>query len=239
MLQKRLQERPGSPQRDPQTTCWRAVLFLFLFQTLIVTSGCSTSGKPETSITIEGVSYSTCFDQALLVARGSGMPPVLRNRAGGVVETAPRISGSIFEPWRMDNEGFGEAVENTLNMQRRRARFEFAPSGFNPAPVQDSTVLTGPALPGSQVEVDQDLRFYEGPIELRVWVYVERSFKPGLQNATWTRSMTTYSTDRISRRDSNDVVSDPSSWTPVRRDTDYEVRLINAFKKRIEQLESS
>ena len=217
------------------------VLLLLLQVPLLATGGCSTpdQAKNTSSITIEGIGYSTCFDEALLVARGSGMPPVLRDRAGGVVETAPRVSGSIFEPWRQDNAGLWGGFENTLNFQRRRARFEFVPAGFNPEPVRDSTVLSGPALPGSQTEAFRDLRSYEGPIELRVWVYVERSFRPGLQNATWTRSMTSFSTDRIGQRNANSTVSDTSTWTPVRRDKQYEVRLIDAFKKRIAELESS
>lgn len=216
------------------------VLLLLTVQALL--TGCSSPEQARversSSITIEGVGYATCFDEALLVVRGAGMPPVLRDRAGGVVETAPRIAGSIFEPWRLDNSGFGEGIENTLNFQRRRARFEFVPAGFDPPPVEDSTVLSGPALPGSGSDQSRDLRFYEGPIELRVWVYVERSFRPGLQNAAWTRSMTSFSTNEIDRQDAGRTISDESRWTPVRRDRDYELRLINAFRERVEALGS-
>lgn len=219
-----------------------AVLVALLLTVQASMTGCASSEQARvessSTITIEGVGYSACFDEALLVVRSAGMPPVLRDRAGGVVETAPRIAGSIFEPWRLDNSGLGEGIENTLNFQRRRARFEFVPAGFNPPPVRDSSVLSGPALPGSVADGTQDLRFYEGPIELRVWVYVERSFRPGLQNAAWTRSMTSFSTDSIDRQTAGRTTSDESRWTPVRRDRDYELRLINAFKERVEALGS-
>lgn len=219
-----------------------AVLVVLLLTVQASMTGCASSKQARvessSTITIEGVGYSTCFDQALLVARSAGMPPVLRDRAGGVVETAPRIAGSIFEPWRLDNSGLGEGIENTLNFQRRRARFEFVPAGFNPPPVRDSSVLSGPALPGSVADRTRDLRFHDGPIELRVWVYVERSFRPGVQNASWTRSMTSFSTDSIDRKTVGRTISDESRWTPVRRDRDYELRLINAFKERVEALGS-
>ena len=42
----------------------------------------------------------------------------------GVIETQPDIATSILEPWGNDNATLGQATENTLAFQRRRARFE-------------------------------------------------------------------------------------------------------------------
>ena len=217
--------------------------WLFLTAVLclpLLNAGCATPGpQASSSIKIEGVEYSTCFEEVLLVARDAGMPPVLRDRAGGLVETSPRICGSIFEPWRQDNAGLAGGIENTIAFQRRRARFEFVPADFDPPPVADSERLTGPPMPGSSLAISRDLRDHEGPVELRVWVYIERSFRPGMQNPTWTRSMTTFSQDPLVRQRLNERggLSDQSEWTPVRRDLFYENRLIEAFKKRIAKIE--
>ena len=209
---------------------------------VLLASGCSSQAPLRgSSVSIEGLEYSRCFDEVLLVARDAGMPPILRDRAGGLVETSPRISGSLFEPWRMDNADLGEAVSNTIGFQRRRARFEFVPLGFAPTPDVDPEALTGPALPGSSDDDTRDLRSFEGQIELRVWVYVERSFRFGMQNPTWTRSMTTFSTNALdqSRTDSSEAIADQSIWTPVRRDQAYESRLIDDFIRRVRGTESS
>ena len=215
-----------------------------LFAMLLLSSlgGWSTAPHPQAStISIEGLEYSRCFDEVLLVAREAGMPPLLRDRAGGLVETSPRLSGSLFEPWRQDNADFEEVLANTIGFQRRRARFEFVPMGFSPPPDDPSLALSGPALPGSTDDEVRDLRTFEGPIELRVWVYVERSFRPGMQNAAWTRSMTTFTTNPLDTRRaaSPDARADQSNWTPVRRDRAYEARLIEAFIRRVDPGQSS
>ncbi len=220
------------------------VLVGALITMLVLTTlgGCSAPPSPQVStISIDGLEYSRCFDEVLLVAREAGMPPLLRDRAGGLVETSPRLSGSLFEPWRQDNADFEEVLANTIGFQRRRARFEFVPVGFSPPPDDSSHALTGPALPGSTDDAVRDLRTFEGPIELRVWVYVERSFRPGMQNPAWTRSMTTFSTNPLDTRRaaSPDSVTDQSNWTPVRRDRAYEARLIDAFIRRVDPRRSS
>lgn len=215
-------------------------MFVALWCLPLLIAGCATSDQQaSSSIRIQGVDYSTCFEEVLLVAREAGLPPVLRDRAGGLVETSPRICGSIFEPWRQDNAGLAGGIENTIAFQRRRARFEFVPADFDPPPVADSERLTGPPMPGSSLAISRDLRDHEGPVELRVWVYIERSFRPGMQNPTWTRSMTTFSQDPLVRQRLNERggLSDQSEWTPVRRDLFYENRLIEAFKKRIAKIE--
>ena len=222
--------------------CWRPVGALLALLLLSTLGGCSAPPRPQAStISIEGLEYARCFDEVLLVAREAGMPPLLRDRAGGLVETSPRLSGSLFEPWRQDNADFNEVLANTIGLQRRRARFEFVPAGFSPPPEDPSDALTGPALPGSTDDEVRDLRTFEGPIELRVWVFVERSFRPGMQNPAWTRSMTTFATNPLDtgRAASPDALADQSNWTPVRRDRAYEARLIDAFIRRIDPGRSS
>ncbi len=201
----------------------------------VIGPGCSAPQNQPATMSVDPGGYQACFDAVIQVARDSGMPAILRDRAGGVVETAPRLSGSLFEPWRLDNASFGETLENTVSFQRRRARFEFVPADFVAPSSGDPNILEGPPLPGSSGDDLLDVRTYPGPLEVRVWVYVERAFTPGLRSGTWTRSQTTFSRDTLAPvRDADDqTVVDFSKWTPVRRDPAYEQRLLEALSRQI------
>lgn len=229
-----------SPKRQllPGPAFGTAIAALAVLLPLLV-PGCASSkpiDRAPATLRLGGVDYEACFDEVVRVVRDNGMPAVLRDRSGGLIETAPRISGSLFEPWRQDNASFGEGVENTIAFQRRRARFEFVPAGFIPPPPGDPDELTGSPLPGARDDDLLDMRTYDGPIEVRIWVYVERAFTPGMRNGTWTRSQTTYSTDRLAPTRSKGAKStlDRSKWTPVRRDEPYERILLEALSKRLD-----
>ena len=206
---------------------------------LVLSSGCARSqsaAQPPATLVVPEGTYEAFFDEVIEVSRASGMPAVLRDRSGGLIETAPRISGSIFEPWRQDNASLAEGLENTFAFQRRRARFEFVPASFVPPPLLDPSDLTGAPLPGAKDDDVLDMRTYEGPIEVRIWVYVERAFTPGVRTGTWTRSQTTYSSDRLNpvQDDSDGAPTvDRSKWTPVRRDVPYEHRLLHALDQAV------
>jgi len=136
------------------------------------------------------------------------MPPALRDRRSGVIETEAQIAGSVLEPWRTDNASAAQAVENTVAFQRRRARFEFTPAGFQEPP--------------------RDLTKVPDDLELRVWVFVERASTPGLRRSTWTRSKTT--TTQLVAPEGDTGPAPTTSWTPVTRDVAYERRLLAAVQ---------
>ena len=210
----------------------------------LVITGCESGGKssPGSSLSLGAIQYDTCFDEVIRVASDSGMPAVIRDRSGGLVETSPRLCGSLLEPWRQDNANFNQALENTVALQRRRARFEFVPAGFVAPPLVDSSALDGAPLPGSTDDVLFDLRTYDGPLELRVWVYIERAFTPGLRNGTWSRSQLSFSSDPLAPETltlESGATVDLSRWTPLRRDTAYEQRLIDLIRTRLSTFSQS
>src|SRR5262245_7044880 len=146
---------------------------------LFILQGCSSVPGP-TVLNIPAASYSSAFDAAVEAAREDGMPPVVRDRRAGVIETEPRIAGSILEPWRNDNSSVEQAVENTVSFLRRRARFEFAPVGFQPAADSPWKDLTGPdVVQGDQANID--LTQAEGELELRVFVFIEQAHTVGVR----------------------------------------------------------
>lgn len=215
-----------------------------LIALMSVVMGCDSGGKssPGSSLTLGGMQYDTCFDEIIRIASDSGMPAVIRDRSGGLVETSPRLCGSILEPWRQDNADFNQTLENTVALQRRRARFEFVPAGFVTPPLVDSSALDGAPLPGSIDDALFDMRTYDGPLELRVWVYIERAFTPGLRNGTWSRSQLTFSSDPLAPETltlESGATVDLSRWTPLRRDTAYEQRLIGLIRTRLSTVSES
>ena len=207
-------------------------------------AGCGAAEKTTngTSLSLSGLEYDTGFEDVSRSAAESGRPATLRDRSGGLIETAPRLCGSIFEPWRLDNADMNQVIENTIALQRRRARFEFIPKSFIPSPITDPAVLEGAPLPGSSSDDLLDVRTHDGPLELRVWVYTERAFTPGLRTGTWSRAQRSFSADPLApdrlMLESGSTV-DRSRWTPLRRDTAYERRLVEEIRSRLSKLAES
>lgn len=197
--------------------------------------------------------YQSMFDAAVDTAREHGMPPLVRDRRGGIIETSPAIAGSLFEPWRGDNAGLGQTIENTVAFQRRRARFEFVQiSGLSKTQVEESG---GDAI---------DLTKTSPPLQLQVSVFVERANSPGIRRGTWSRSQTTRNDfvgdlERRSRRDrkeedfwgdgegAEDLRHEPDVrgrqqalfWTPIYRDSAYEQLLLEGVRDKLEQRRQS
>jgi hypothetical protein len=187
----------------------------FLLLPLLVTvipSGCAKSPGRDL-LHIDAGSYHDAFDAAMEASRINGLPPALRDRRGGVIETEPALAASILEPWRDDNATLGQSLENTIAFQRPAAP---------PAAADDP--LEGPDLLG--VETRQlDLSAYDGALELRVQVIVERAHTMGVRRSTWSRRSTTRATIDAPASD-GDIPA--SFWTPVSRDEAFERRLLAA-----------
>ena len=180
-------------------------------------TACATPQGPA-YLTIDAALYEQAFDAAMAAARANDMPPTMRDRRAGLIDTEATLAGSILEPWRPGNSSLDQAAENTIVFQRRRARFEFTPRRFRdttPSGKPDLLGLSGPRL---------DLTTFEGPVELRVWVIVERAYSPGIRRGTWSRRNTTHAV--VTRPATNPGVPVTDFWTPVTRDTAFERRLL-------------
>jgi len=190
-----------------------AILFLIMMAT-----GCAKPPQGPAFLTIDSARYQEAFEAAMGASRANDMAPSLRDRRLGVIDSEPSIAGSIIEPWRTGSDSLGQAWENTLVFQRRRARFEFTPVAFREPQttgVPDLLGVAGPPL---------DLTTYDGAVELRVSVVVERSFSPGIRRDTWATAGTTRAV--IRRPVTNPDTPTTPFWTPVSRDTAFERRLL-------------
>jgi hypothetical protein len=175
---------------------------------------------------LDKAAYATAFDEVVALLQDEGFAIAIRDRDGGVVESRPAIAGSLIEPWNWPGGDIGAALDNTVSFQRRRIRFEFLPVGFRPARPPGDGALIGPRVPSSPDPAGAraiDLASHDGPIELRVWVYIERAFTPHLQRSTWTLTRTTFASDPLAERGAGDgTTRDRSIWTPIGRDESME-----------------
>ncbi len=166
---------------------------------LLASAGCTAHPPPPELLRINAASYQQAFDAAIETARRHGMHPELRDRRGGIIETQPVLAPSWLEPWRS-----GASRESTVTMERRRARIEFVAA--------DASV----AAP--------DLLEHRGPIDLRVWVVVDRAFSPGVRRDTWSRALTTRAT--ITRPSLNWPVPTTDFWDTIHRDLPLETEFL-------------
>jgi hypothetical protein len=183
-------------------------------------SGCHEQLGAEI-ILVQPSDYTLAFDASMEAAHESGMTVDFADRRSGVIQTEPRIAGSLLEPWRTDNASIGEATANTFAFRRRRARFEFIPANFEDSQASSQEPLAGPDLLNDDPLAD--LTQAAGPLELRVWVYLERADTVGLRRSTWTRTKTQVA--RIVDPDTGET-SSGTHWTTVTRDRDYERALL-------------
>jgi hypothetical protein len=194
---------------------------------LIGAGGCATRHGTDV-LPIAAETYPEAFETALDVAGDFGLPPAIRNRRSGLIETEPLVAASLAEPPRIDRPG-GDRLENTISFRRRRARFEFSPADLEPGEAEEG--LTGPDLLATESR-PRDMTEEAGPLELRVRVYLEQAHSLGTRRSTWSRRLTTRM--RMIEEDSEgaDVVSG-LFWTPVARDEDLERRLLAAIRHRL------
>lgn len=208
---------PRYDDRVPVVSVHSARFAWMVLACCLAAGGCATSAGPA-YLTIDSTAYAQAFDAAIAAARANDMPPALRDRRLGVIETTPSIAGSILEPWRSGNASLDQAMENTVVLQRRRARFEFTPATIRDAATGGPPDLLGLSGPPA------DLTSFEGAVELRVSVIIERAYSPGIRRSTWSGSGTSHAV--IRRPASDPEATTKSFWAPVARDTAFEKRLL-------------
>ena len=197
------------------------LVFLALFTMVF---GCKMSSGPDV-ILLDSTRYQAVFDAAVDVASTDGMKPVLLDRRSGVIATDSVVAGSFIEPWKPHPSTPRQGLENTLSLQRRAARFEFIPVVTTPPISSNEKDLIGPDLLSN---AGNDLTSFIGPIELRVWVYVDRKYSQGTRRGTWTLS--SESTTKVMPSEEPWEQVPGSFWTTVTRDVAHERAILAAIE---------
>lgn len=185
------------------------------------------SGPEPTVLNITAKTYPDAFRAAHATLTDAGFLPELEDRDGGLIESRPVAGGSLFEPWAWADGDPGNGLADTVAWQRRVARFEFVPLEFA---AREAGEVDRPDLPG--MSAPSDLAVHDGPIEVRVWVFVERAFTPDLRRSEWTFQMTSTATNP-KQTGTSQSGGEPSRWTPVGRDPALETRLRDRLGERL------
>lgn len=196
---------------------------------IALAAGCAAERREPSLLTLSRSQYERAFAAACEVVREEGLAPEIADRRTGLIETSPRLAGSVVEPWAWRDMTAADVAEATFGFERRRARIEFVPARFPAAAPDASAPLAGAILPGSERGKGADL---ESPVatdldalELRVSVSVERQFRPGYQGSAYTRAFSSFSRD-VTVKDDGLAPRDRSTWTPVARDERLERLLV-------------
>ena len=94
-----------------------------------VPAGC-TSPPPLTAsgtTDVHAAEYHRVFDAAVHVLRQEGMRVERRDDRFGVITTKTHPSPTMWEPWRRGNRSLGQALDSTVNDQRRRVTVSLTP----------------------------------------------------------------------------------------------------------------
>lgn len=195
--------------------------------------GCNTLEGSD-AMQLGSDTYAKAFDACIEAGRAQGMPPALADRGNGIIETEPRAIGSFFEPWRTDSSGPEQTLQSTVQFERRRVRFVFMPLGWEPEAIDGRGPFRGAADPDSPADRARfDLETYQGLIELRARVFIERGFKPGIRTSTWSSTLSTTTTEPKPKALDDGSVRTPTQWTPIGRDEAAERTLMRDVRERL------
>ena len=161
-----------------------------LLLALLSVTGCTTSSDGRDRLTLTANDYPEAFDAAVAAVRAHGLEPRVMDRRGGVIETDAIQTPSLLEPWAWQGTDRDLALLNTLGNTQRRIRVEFTPARGTPLARTSAETLESPDLLG--MDMSEDLTETSGPIDARVWIWIERTYRPGRNLSSWTLSKTSY-----------------------------------------------
>ncbi|NBQ16192.1 MAG: hypothetical protein EBU31_16665 [Proteobacteria bacterium] len=168
-------------------------------------TGCNTM-EGDDSMQLGSQDYARAFDACVETGRDEGMPPSLAD------------------------------LQSTVQYERRRVRFVFMPAEFEPEAIDGKGPFNGAAQPDSPTDRARfDLETYEGILELRTRVFIERGFVPGIRTNTWSSTLTTTTTEPRPRGRDDGTDRMPTQWTPIGRDEAAERTMMRAVRARLSE----
>jgi len=209
-------------QKTGQTM--RVVSILTIVLSMLSMTACA-SRTPVISnpVEIDVTEYDRIFQASLDVLQDNGFNLDRQDYRFGVVTTHPRPSPSAFEPWHRDNTTVGQAVESTLNFQRRRVSIRLIPAPSTPANAESDTpaAATSPAVTrvsdSYMLETQVIIEQVEAPRR-----YLTGSSAEGRMMRNLSASPQALKDKQVSE----------NYWRSVGRDTDLEQRLVADILRR-------
>ncbi len=173
---------------------------------------------PPSAAPIAAGQYDRVFDAAVWELRDRRFVVQRQDRRFGLIETQPLIASSVVEPWYSDNSTAAQAMESTLNHDRRIVYVT-----LQPAPSELEAYQAGGPAPTAY--------------EVRVRVEMQRRSLP-------SKPLTTAAVGGIGARESRRRMKtlrteegvQESRWVALGRDPKLEARLLLAIMERAGQM---
>jgi hypothetical protein len=150
-----------------------------LLLALMLIGGCAAPrAGVENPTRIAASEYDRVFEEAVEVLRDYRFRVDRRDRRFGVITTEPRTAGSVLEPWAEGNQTFDQALENTIQHQRRIIRIELSrrEGGEATEAASDQTVADYELLVRAQLQRRQRVT---GPLNTAATSSVQRGARGG------------------------------------------------------------
>jgi hypothetical protein len=195
--------------------CFSAA-FAVIFAALLAGCTAPPSGQP---VAFDAPRYTPIYESALTTLRDMGFAIDRQDHRFGVISTLPLGAPTVVEPWRRTNTTFGQAMESTLNDQRRIVRVYLERAGETTA---------GASVPGDDGADDS----VAGAYQLRIEVQIQRRQMPAqrLSGSTTIGRMRNQLREVPAPLREKDVPI--TYWMPVGRDGPLEDRLIQQIMRK-------
>jgi len=187
--------------------------------------GCASTKNQIADLRLDSANYETVFDATLAALRSSGFRMDRVDRRFGVITTKPLEAGSVLEPWRDLKAPPSQAVQSTLNYERRVFRVTFARASGSPrrgredggvagVPPDAGEVLAQVEPVDESVRTESEIAKFNGTIRIDVQCVIERAHRPGRRIETTSTRQVSYTVDpSLAKR------GIPSEfWEPISRD---------------------
>ncbi len=201
---------------------------------LSMTACAGRSNTIANPVEIDVTEYDRIFQASADVLKDSGFRIDRQDYRFGVLTSHPRTSPTAMEPWHRDNVTLGQALESTVNFQRRRIHIRLIPTTAAPANAESDTPAAVTAtLPQDQpAQADAATRVVHDSYMLEAQVVIEQVEAPRRYLTGSTAPGRMYrnlsaAPDELAQRQISE-----NYWRPVGRDTHLEQRLVADILRR-------
>jgi len=146
-------------------------------------SGCAKLTPAPASFRIPAAEYSIYFNAARETLREYQFDLDRVDARSGVITTQPVAAAGWATPWIDHASSFDQATTDLIHRNRRIATVNFSP-------VNDATNVARPVDP-----VSDDLRNFDGTIELSISVLLEEVYRPGRRASPASIRLTSFAID--------------------------------------------
>jgi hypothetical protein len=146
-------------------------------------SGCAKQTPEPASFRIPAAEYAIYFDAARQTLQEYQFDIDRVDARSGVITTQPVAASGWATPWIDHASSFDQATTDLIHRNRRLARVNFSP-------VDDATNVARSIDP-----VSEDLRSFEGTIEVSISVLLEEVYRPGRRASPASIRLSSFAND--------------------------------------------